>query len=260
MDQIYVEQQSAGAVQRAAEAAGPDGPGLSRRRRARRLSGRRLSGAARSRHRAGLDRRYFDRRHQRRHHCRQRGRLAARSPARVLESGRTEAVVGRHAVRHGDRPQRRRIGRRCFNGISGYYAPNRAIAWGGLNALVGVEQAAFYTTDDLRKTVGDIVDFERLNAKQTRLTVGAVNVRTGKMHYFDSRNLPITLDHVLASGALPPGFPGDPHRRRSVLGRRPLFQHADRGGVRRQSAARFRGVLGADISRSPDRSRNRSGR
>ncbi len=35
-----------------------------------------------------------------------------------------------------------------FNGISGYYAPNRAIAWGGLSALVGVEQAAFYTIDD----------------------------------------------------------------------------------------------------------------
>ena len=103
-----------------------------------------------------------------------------------------------------------------FNGISGYYAPNRAIAWGGLSALVGVEQAAFYTIDDLRKTVGGLVDFERLNAGRTRLTVGAVNVRTGKIHYFDSRNLTITLDHVLASGALPPGFAairidGDPY-------------------------------------------------
>jgi len=103
-----------------------------------------------------------------------------------------------------------------FNGISGYYAPNRALAWGGMNALVGVERAAFYTIDDLRKTVGNLVDFTRINGKNTRLTVGAVNVRTGKMHYFDSRNLPITLEHVLASGALPPGFPairidGDPY-------------------------------------------------
>ncbi len=102
-----------------------------------------------------------------------------------------------------------------FNGISGYYAPNRAIAW-GLNALVGVEHAAFYSIDDLRKTVASVIDFEKLNAGQTRLTVGAVNVRTGKMHYFDSRGLPITLDHILASGALPPGFPairidGDPY-------------------------------------------------
>jgi len=103
-----------------------------------------------------------------------------------------------------------------FNGISGYYAPNRAIAWGGLNALVGVDKAAFYTIDDLRQTVSKLVDFGRLNAGHVRLTVGAVNVRTGKMHYFDSRGLPITIDHVLASGALPPGFPairidGDPY-------------------------------------------------
>jgi len=103
-----------------------------------------------------------------------------------------------------------------IQGISGYYAPNHAITFGGLNASVGIEQAAFYTIKDFRKTVSSVVDFERINSKQLRLTVGAVNVRTGKMHYFDSRNLPITLDHVLASGALPPGFPairidGDPY-------------------------------------------------
>ncbi len=103
-----------------------------------------------------------------------------------------------------------------LNGISGYYSPNHAVTFGGVKAEVGVENAAFYKVDDLRKTVSDVVDFERVNSKQTRLTVGAVNVRTGKMHYFDSRSLPITLDHVLASGALPPGFPairidGDPY-------------------------------------------------
>ena len=103
-----------------------------------------------------------------------------------------------------------------FNGVAGYYAPNQALAWGGLNALVGVERAAFYTLDGVRKTIGDLVDFSHLNGKHPRLTVGAVNVRTGKMHYFDSRNQPITLDHILASGALPPGFPavridGDPY-------------------------------------------------
>jgi NTE family protein len=102
-----------------------------------------------------------------------------------------------------------------FGGIPGYFSPNFAVAW-GLNALLGVERAAFYLIDDLRKTVGGLVDFGRLNAGRTRLTVGAVNVRTGKMHYFDSRDAPITLDHVLASGAVPPGFPairidGDPY-------------------------------------------------
>ena len=102
-----------------------------------------------------------------------------------------------------------------LGGIPGYFAPNSAIAW-GLNALVGVEHAAFYTINELRKTIANVVDFERLNAKQPRLTVGAVNVRTGKMHYFDSRSVPITVDHVLASCAVPPGFPavridGDPY-------------------------------------------------
>ena len=103
-----------------------------------------------------------------------------------------------------------------LQGVTGYYVPNPAIGLGGMHANVGVENAAFYTIKDFRKTVGHAVNFELVNSKKVRLTVGAVNVRTGKMHYFDSRNMPITLDHVLASGALPPGFPairidGDPY-------------------------------------------------
>jgi NTE family protein len=122
----------------------------------------------------------------------------------------------------GDTPFGQVIGRSAaymmslFNGVAGYYAPNQALAWGGLNALVGVERAAFYTVAGMRQTIGNLVDFKRLNGTHPRLTVGAVNVRTGKMHYFDSRNQPITLDHIVASGALPPGFPairidGDPY-------------------------------------------------
>src|SRR5208282_1896056 len=47
-----------------------------------------------------------------------------------------------------------------LGGIPGYFAPNGAVAF-GLNALVGVEHAAFYTTEGLRKTVAELVDFER---------------------------------------------------------------------------------------------------
>jgi NTE family protein len=102
-----------------------------------------------------------------------------------------------------------------LGGIPGYFAPNPSVAW-GLNAMVGAEHAAFYTIEDLRKTLGGVVDLTRLNAKAPRLTVGAVNVRTGKMHYFDSRDMALTLDHVLGSAAVPPGFPavridGDPY-------------------------------------------------
>jgi NTE family protein len=102
-----------------------------------------------------------------------------------------------------------------FGGVAGYFSPNRAMAW-GLNATVGVEQAGFYAIDPLHETLSGVIDFTRLNSKEPRLTVGAVNVRSGKMHYFDSRDMPLTLKHVLASGALPPAFPavridGDPY-------------------------------------------------
>jgi NTE family protein len=102
-----------------------------------------------------------------------------------------------------------------FNGIAGYFSPNRALTW-GLHAAVGVEQAAFYTTDQLHDTLAELVDFDCINDRQPRLTIGAVNVRSGQMHYFDSRTMPITAKHVLASGALPPAFPairidGDPY-------------------------------------------------
>jgi NTE family protein len=40
-----------------------------------------------------------------------------------------------------------------------------------------------------------------------RLSVGAVNVWTGHFDYFDSKKITIRPEHVMASGAIPPGFP-----------------------------------------------------
>jgi NTE family protein len=51
------------------------------------------------------------------------------------------------------------------------------------------------------------VDFDRLNAGMTRFSAGAVNVRTGNFVYFDTNTHKIAPEHVMASGALPPGFP-----------------------------------------------------
>src|SRR5258706_6557364 len=91
-------------------------------------------------------------------------------------------------------------------GVAGFFAPNPA-SWWGVHASLGVERAAFYSTDPLRTTLQDLIDFELPNRCAPRLTVGAVNARTGEMRYFDSRVSPLRVEHVLASGALPPAFP-----------------------------------------------------
>ena len=73
---------------------------------------------------------------------------------------------------------------------------------------LGVEKASYYSTDPLRQTLGRLVDFDCLNReRRVRLSVGAVNVRTSEMRYFDSRAMPLGAAHIMASGALPPAFP-----------------------------------------------------
>lgn len=91
-------------------------------------------------------------------------------------------------------------------GIPGFFAPNPR-AWIGPHAPLGVAEAGYYSIAPLRSTLGELVDFGRLDAGAVRLTLGAVSVRSGRMHYFDSRDAPLSADQVLASGALPPAFP-----------------------------------------------------
>jgi NTE family protein len=89
-------------------------------------------------------------------------------------------------------------------GVPGFFEPN-------LNRFIpqanSVEKAALFSTAPLRKTLSELVDIDRLNSNRPRLTVGATNIQNGVMHYFDSRDMRLDLDHVLASGALPPSFP-----------------------------------------------------
>jgi NTE family protein len=66
---------------------------------------------------------------------------------------------------------------------------------------------SYYDTAPLKATLERLVDFDRINRGPVRLAVGAVNVATGNFVYFDSANCPIDARHVMASGALPPGFP-----------------------------------------------------
>jgi NTE family protein len=69
------------------------------------------------------------------------------------------------------------------------------------------DAVSFYDVAPLKITLERLVDFDRINAGGTRLSVGAVNVRTGNFVYFDTTTQRIAPAHIIASGSLPPGFP-----------------------------------------------------
>ncbi len=65
----------------------------------------------------------------------------------------------------------------------------------------------YYDTTPLHETLARLVDWDLLNEGPTRVSVGAVNVETGNFRYFDNRKERLGPQHIMASGALPPGFP-----------------------------------------------------
>lgn len=66
---------------------------------------------------------------------------------------------------------------------------------------------SIYDTWPLRETLGELVDPGKLNAGETRVILGAIDVATAESKYFDTAEGPLTFEHVAASGSLPPSFP-----------------------------------------------------
>ena len=87
-------------------------------------------------------------------------------------------------------------------GQPGFFTPRKVSEW-----FHTPKPVSFYDTSGLRSTLERLVDFDRINAREMRFSVGAVNVRTGGFAYFDNHEILIRPEHVMASGALPPGFP-----------------------------------------------------
>src|SRR5215216_5972251 len=95
-------------------------------------------------------------------------------------------------------------------GVPGFFTPRIPPApfW----PLGSPQSQSYYDTAPLRKTLERLVDFDRINDLKTRLSVGAVGVTSGNFKYFDNfefkkQGKKIGPEHIMASGALPPGFP-----------------------------------------------------
>ena len=95
-------------------------------------------------------------------------------------------------------------------GVPGFFTPRfpPALLW----PQSSPQSQSYYDTAPLRATLERLVDFDRINDLKTRLSVGAVSVTTGNFKYFDNFEFKklgkkIGPEHIMASGALPPGFP-----------------------------------------------------
>lgn len=92
----------------------------------------------------------------------------------------------------------------CF-GDPGFFSPRLNNFW--LQTNISPDKASFYDTTALAKTLEKLIDFDLINQKKIRLTLGAVCVDEGELEHFDNTFQEIDLRHVMASSALPPGFP-----------------------------------------------------
>lgn len=100
-----------------------------------------------------------------------------------------------------------------------------------------LEAISIYDTSALRSTLLELVDFDLLNSGAVRCSVGAVQVRTGNMKYFDTAYERLTPEHIMASGALPPGFPpvlidAEPYWDGGLVSNTPLQYVLDGSGPR----------------------------
>jgi NTE family protein len=92
-----------------------------------------------------------------------------------------------------------------MGGAPGFFSPRMRLPW--LSPAGTPEAMSLFDTGALKLTLERLIDFDRINSAEMRFSIGAVNVSTGNFVYFDNRTHRIAAKHVMASGALPPGFP-----------------------------------------------------
>ncbi|MCC7007106.1 MAG: patatin-like phospholipase family protein [Ottowia sp.] len=90
------------------------------------------------------------------------------------------------------------------NGQKGFFTTRIPSPW--ITGSRDPKTVSYYDTAPLKTTLERLCDFDRINAQETRVSVGAVNINTGNFCYFDNTKMKLRAEHFMASGALPPGF------------------------------------------------------
>lgn len=124
-------------------------------------------------------------------------------------------------------------------GVPGFYKPRMPPSMFQPEGSDGA--ISFYDTTPLRATLERLVDFDLINSKKVRLSVGAVNVRSGNSVYFDNTKQMIGPEHIMASGALPPAFApvmidGEPYWDGGIVSNTPLQYVLDNRDMKKTMA------------------------
>ncbi|MCG3863566.1 MULTISPECIES: patatin-like phospholipase family protein [unclassified Photobacterium] len=89
-------------------------------------------------------------------------------------------------------------------GQPGFFNPK---LWPSAFSSYKTEELSYYDTSPLKDTLNELIDFDYLNEKHIRLSLCSVDLASGDFKIFDSFTETINVEHVMASGAMPPGFP-----------------------------------------------------
>ncbi len=92
-----------------------------------------------------------------------------------------------------------------FSGVPGFFRPHLLPAF--MMPPGSSAATSYYDTAGFQKTLEEFIDFDRLNSRETRYTISAVDVRSGNYTIFENLTCKITPQHIMASGALPPALP-----------------------------------------------------
>ena len=93
----------------------------------------------------------------------------------------------------------------ALSGVPGFFRPRMLSPTFAPPGSAGA--LSYYDPSPLVATLNRLVDWNLVNDGPMRLSVGAVDVDSGNFRFFDSKSERIDARHIMASGALPPGFP-----------------------------------------------------